>query len=163
MFYNFLFRLIITVSVFIALKINNVTSLPLLVIILFLFDVLDCGLSPIPIDSKTYQYQKKDKVMDILMYAFFVTLFHDLFDAMTLKLLVGFIVIRAIGVFKFYSTGNTKYLKYFPDFINSTMIAYTIYVQFSLSRSTYYIMIIIGMIIKIFFEFKFHDRVYIRS
>lgn len=155
---TFMFRIVISIIVFTILKIKNVTSLPLLIFLLFLSDSLDCVSSPFPIDCISFYYQKNGEVVDLLMYTFFVTLFSNLFDDLTKKLLYGFILFRAIGVWKFYVTNDTKYLKYFPDFINSTLIAYAIYKQFSLSRDTYYILIIIGMIVKIIFEYKFHDK-----
>lgn len=157
---NFFFRITVTIIIFFILKIKNITSLPLLVAFLILSDTLDCGLYPGFINYKTYTYQKNDKIIDLLMYVFFIALFNNLFDMFTKKLLCILILFRIIGVIKFYSTGENKYLKYFPDFINSTLIAYAIYVHFSLTNNTYYIMIMIGMVIKIIFEIQHHDMTY---
>lgn len=159
---NFLFRIIITVVIFMIFKIKNVKSLPLLVIVLIITDSLDCGLYPGTMCKdigSTELYQKTDKVVDLLIYVFFIILFRDLFDPFTLKILFAFIAYRAVGVARFYVSGNTSFLKYFPDFINSTLIAYTIYKQFNLTRRTYYIMIIIGMVFKILFEIHHHNKV----
>ena len=157
---NFSLRLIVTVVVFTILKIKNVTNLPLLVGLLFVFDLLDCGLlSFFPSDCGTFEYQKTDKIIDLFIYILFFVLFKNLFDDFTKNILIGFILFRSIGVIKFYTTGNTIYLKLFPDFINSTLVAYVIYQYFSLSEHSYYVLIIIGMIIKILFEIKIHREI----
>ena len=157
---NFSLRLIITIVVFSILKIKNVTNLPLLVGLLFVFDLLDCGLlSFFPNDCGTSEYQRWDKIIDLVVYILFFALFRNLFDDFTKNILIGFILFRLIGVIKFYTTGNTLYLKLFPDFINSTLAAYVIYQYFDLNTHSYYVLIIIGMIVKILFEMKIHSEI----
>lgn len=161
MIINFVFRLALTITIFIYLKIQNVQSLPLLVALLFIFDAVDCGrLSPFDADCKSYDYQIKDKIVDMFAYILFFTLFKNLFDDFTKKILFVFILYRVIGVIGFVLTKNTFYLKIFPDFVNSTLIAYIIYQYFNLERSTYYILIVVGMIFKIFFEQYLHGNTY---
>lgn len=157
---NFVFRLVITITVFLALRLLNFSNMIVLVALLFLFDSLDCGLSPFNIDCKTNYYQKNDKLVDMIIYVYFMILFGHLFDGFTQKLLWIMIGYRIIGVTAFYHTGNTLYLRLFPDFINSTMIAYIIYSYFRLSQSSYYLLIINGMIIKTLFEFYLHRAQY---
>ena len=156
---NFIFRIILTIGVLAYLKKKNVTSLPLFIIVLFILDFSDSIIFA-PSDFDTYKYHKNDKVVDLLTYIYFYILFNNLFDDVTKKILIGFILLRSIGVIAFYATGNTKYIQYFPDFINSTLIVYAIYQYFSLTTQSYYIMIIISMIIKILIERKMHNKVY---
>lgn len=157
-----IFRLVLTILVFIVLKILGVKSLPLLIVLLFLFDALDCGrLSPFKnIDCKSIDYQTSDKIVDITTYAIFIILFKDLFDKFTYYLLIVLILFRLVGIIGFVQTNNNSYLKMFPDFVNSTLIAYAIYQYFNLRRETYYILIILGMASKIAFEQWLHKQTY---
>jgi hypothetical protein len=157
---NFIFRLLVSVVVFSYLKLIHFESLPILVILLLVFDELDCYLSPITVDCRSFSYQKNDKLIDLIVYCVFIIIFSNLFDETTKKILWAFILWRLIGVIIFYETDNVRYLKIFADFINSTIIAYVIYQSFGLSRNTYYLLIILGVIIKIIYEIIHHSKQY---
>jgi len=156
----FIYRIIIVTIFFGYLKLIHFESLPILVILLILSDPLDCRITLRSVDCKSLYYQKHDKMTDLICYIIFLTLFHNLFDCFTLQLLIGFTLYRAIGVYLFVKTSNCKYIQYFPDFINSTMVAYTLYRMFYLKRYTYYILIILGMVGKILFEIYHHSHKY---
>ena len=163
MLYNFIFRMVITMIIFIGLKLKNFSSLPILIIILFVLDELDSNFPTAHgflkyTKTLTFEYQKYDKICDWLVYLVFLILFRNLFDNFTQKLLFFFLFWRLIGIIQFYRTGKTFYVKIFADFINSTLIAYAVYQYFSLKRSYYYLLIVLFMILKIGFEAVLHRR-----
>lgn len=157
---NFAFRLIITIIIFTILKYSEITNLPLLISILFLSDALDCSLSPFQINCKTYDYQLGDKITDLIIYFVFLSMFGNLFNTSIRRMLMEFLIFRLIGVILYGYTNETKYIKAFPDFINSTLIALAI------SQYTgwnYYTVIIAGMFIKVGFEQIHHHREYLKN
>lgn len=157
---NLIFRILVSVSVFYYLKLKHFESLPILIILLFVFDTLDCALAIFRVNCKSIEYQKIDKMCDLFIYFIFIIMFNNLFDEQTLKLLILFMLYRLIGVVKFVETGKSIYLNIYADFINSTLIAYAVYKAFNLSNRCYYVLIIFGMIIKLISEHIMHNRNY---
>lgn len=162
---NFVFRLILIIGVFIGLKLKNFVSLPILIVILFVSDSLDCHIPFFPslngsihFPTHNLEYQVQDKICDWILYLVFLVLFRNLFDPFTQKLLFFFLFWRLIGVVGFSVTGQTSHIKIFSDFLNSTLIAYAIYQYFFLSRNWYYVLIIAGVIFKLIFEQIVHYR-----
>lgn len=161
LYYNFLYRIAITIAIFLLLKCLHMDSLFLLVVMLFILDEIDCRFNPISVNCASYLYEKGDKVTDIFVYCLFLLFFRDKFDSFTQKLLIFFILFRFIGVYKFCVTGKNSYLMMFPDFVNSTIYAYAIYYYLGLQTRDYYLLIVLGMVIKMIFEHYMHIRNYV--
>jgi len=151
---NFVFRLVITIIIFMILKYAEITNLPILISALFLSDALDCNLSPFQTNCKTHEYHLGDKITDLVIYFIFLTMFGNLFSTSIKRILMEFLIFRLVGVILYSYTNEIKYIKAFPDFVNSTLIALAISQYTGLN---YYTVIIVGMFTKVGFE-QFHHH-----
>jgi hypothetical protein len=94
--------------------------------------------------TKTFDYQIKDKIIDVLSYFFSFSLFGD-----SNVLLLS--IYRAIGVILFYFTRASYWLILFFDFVKE----YMLYIYLFKDNCTYLPIAIIG---KILFEYYFHTK-----
>lgn len=120
--FNFVLRLVVTLVLFaVTTKVTKVTPLLCIGAIgsLLVLDSIDCGLYKIIItnsyDCKTHSYQKYDKIVDLASYIVFLVYFKNQFDSVTMNILIGLLVWRAIGVVKFYYTNQNKHLHNYMD------------------------------------------------
>lgn len=143
-----------------------------LVISLFLIDTFDAGLYNIisttrrgdgvcdifteKIQTKNFDYQLSDKIMDLYVYSIFLILFNSYFSRDILNVVWCFLVYRTIGVVEYSKTEDVDYIIYFPDFINSTLIVYAAYDTLQIPQSSMWYTIIISMIFKVGFEMVHH-------
>lgn len=155
-------RILLTLIILPVFYYQKCMNVFILVLLLWILDVLDCN-SLLQSDSsycKTYEYQKNDKVIDLLSYIYAVLLFNYLFDDQTIVLLILFICWRGIGVYNYYFNNNNGYIYYYPDFINITMLIYFLSTQSKIIKHNYYIVLFIGMCLKIGFERIYHIYTY---
>jgi hypothetical protein len=106
---------------------------------------------------KTVDYHRYDKIADIISYVIFLLMYRHMIDGRIIQLLWAFVVYRLIGVIKFYNEYDTKYLKLFPDFINSTLVIYAMSKYIDINTDVF---IPIGCIYKILFEQRMHNQQY---
>jgi len=112
--------------------------------------ILDCIDYPVGCDTKTWNYQYRDKINDLLSYLL-VGLCFPLYRADFLFYM--FVCIRSIGVFYFITTRNAQYLVLFPDFIKEYLL-----LRFALQITNPWIMAIF-FFCKMGFEYYFHTLV----
>ena len=164
---NFVVRIVTTIAVFWLFKCLKITNLLVLVSSLFALDCTDCGLYNLfskvfaytPIDPNSVPgYQIPDKIWDFVTYTAFLFFFGDIFDAYTRWLLYAFMALRFVGVVAFTKTGNAKYLVVFPDFVNSTMVAYLIkeWMNPGATVSSYSELVAMSMMAKVCIEYGMH-------
>ncbi len=113
-----------------------------------LLDLIDCNRFTIN-NCKTHEYQKYDKLADILTYMLILYIYSSKFDKTILKILWTLVLYRLIGVVKFFSTNDNTILHRYFDGVNSTMLVscYT--------NSLFYIGV--GLLFKIRYE-KLHHK-----
>jgi hypothetical protein len=156
----FFVRLIIGIMVLNAIHLKPDQVIYLLPITM-LIDLIDSAyvrlndLKRFNIKLKTKEYQKYDKLADIIIYLFVICIFASLFTNGTFILLWILITYRAIGVWYFWNDTRTKYLHIFVDAINSTIAVYGLSKLFPFVSRNYIIFVIIGFIAKYIFE-KIH-------
>jgi hypothetical protein len=141
-------RILITVVWFSLF--NNDISLLLLVISLIFLDSLDGG----KYRGTTFEYQKYDKIVDLLSYIIFLAFFKNRFDIKTFNILIISLIWRTIGVIKFYETNDNKYLHYHMDVFKEIVFLYLLIPEYNPLEV---ILIIIG---KWIFEKYHHNKKY---
>jgi len=107
-----------------------------------------------------FDYQKYDKVGDIIFYMLVIGLGD--FDSETKKLLYALTLYRSIGVYKFYNDKNTI-LRNYVDGINSTIIVSFLAKKFPIVKDNYYLSIIVGFLVKYKYETMHNNTVYNKS
>lgn len=157
--FNFhVFRLVATALLLPLLR-NRVSVLGLLIVLIVL-DWLDC----IPVPKSycgTHNYQRMDKLVDVTAYTYAALVFGYLFDTRTMGLLVAFIALRAIGVYKYQHANNNRILYMYPDFVNSTMLVFYLSTISPFVYDNYYACILLGIVFKVFYELLHHSTPYI--
>jgi len=153
-------RMVITLLTFGIFNFNILT----LIIIIFALDFIDGDIYKlISWDfnfTKTHEYQRYDKLADIITYIIAISLYHNLFDSNTLMLLIILIVWRSIGVWKyFYKNDNNILITHF-DGINIVMIVYYLSTVNAVVKNNYSLSIVGGLIFKYLFEIFHHRRIY---
>ena len=117
MYLPFIFRILVTlIYLLVVKKINCFTFF----IVIFLFDHLDC----LSFDKEcvTYEYQRYDKLADIITYILFLFFYGNIFNKKILKFLWILIIYRLIGVIKFFNNNDNTILHRYFDGVNSTVI-----------------------------------------
>jgi hypothetical protein len=157
----FLVRIILTLIVFIYLRINN-CNLIYLIISIFILDDIDSRLYKILIDNnplyKNKEYQVRDKQVDLFTYYIAFILFYNYFDNKNRILIIILLVWRTIGVIKFTNTLDKKYLKIFFDGINGIIILYYLSSKSLYIKNNYNYFIPITLILKFLFELYHHRQ-----
>ena len=113
-------------------------------------------------DCKSKAYQSQDKVVDTLSYAALVLILRKQYTPVELYYLALFILWRGIGVYKFYSDGDSRHLIRHFDAVNSTMIAvYTLSLLYGDKRPLYLVIpsILAGAYAKHQYEIWHHHNV----
>ena len=95
--------------------------------------------------TKTFDYQSKDKIVDVLSYFLSFVLFGD-------KNVLFLSIFRAFGVALFYLTKTSYWLIFFFDFVKE----YMIYIYLFKNNLKY---LPLAVIAKIAFEYYFHSFV----
>ena len=142
-------RILITFAFF-AL-VDPKLSLLLFIGALIILDSLDGG----RYRGKGFEYQKNDKIVDILSYIIFLIFLKNRFDKKTMTILIISLIWRYIGVIRFYETNNNKYLHYHMDIFKEIVLLYTLIPNYNLLGI---VSIIIG---KSLFEQYHHKTKYI--
>lgn len=104
------------ISTYLILKENGEKNLLFLPLILTGLDVLDNVLMTDKSCTKTYNYQIKDKLVDVISYI--LLLFFYEFD----EYIKYFIYYRLVGVLLYITTQNSAWLIIFFDFVKEYMI-----------------------------------------
>ena len=145
---------------FIGLLLCRYYKLPLYVIfvILLLGDSIDCFGGKISDYNycKTHEYQKIDKIIDIVSYILFLIIIPDI-PKIYLYAYISFLLWRTIGVYRFYFNGNTDELHYFFDGINSTLLVQSLLQYKKIDTNAIVVLLVISSISKIFYE-RYHHR-----
>ena len=163
MYKPFIFRIIFSTITFIIFQFYNIDLLTLIITI-FALDFLDGDVYKlISWDFKftrTHQYQRYDKLADLITYIAVLLLYSNLFSTNTFLLLILLTLWRGIGVYKyFYNNNNNLLVKYF-DAVNIVMIIYYLSTVNNVIANNYNIFIILGIIFKYLFEIYHHIRIY---
>jgi len=141
-------RILITFAFF-ALVDPNI-SLLLFIAALIVLDSLDGG----RYRGKGFNYQKNDKIVDIMSYIIFLIFLKNRFDNKTMTILILSLIWRSIGVIKFYETNDNKYLHYHMDIFKEIVLLYALIPNYNLLGI---IAVIIG---KGLFEQYHHNTIY---
>lgn len=158
--FNFhVFRLMVTALVLPLLR-HRISVLVLLVLLIVL-DWLDCIPFQKPSYCSTHNYQRMDKLSDIIAYTYAILVFSYMFDTRTLGLFVVFIMLRAIGVYKYQWNNDNRIMYRYPDFINSTMLVFYLSTISDTVYNNYYVFVALGMLSKVFYEKVHHRRAYV--
>lgn len=159
----------IPVLIFVYIILNTTTTLQsvdkllISLIVYTIIDYLDCVIFPtadITTNRKacrSAEYQKTDKLVDLLCYITTYYLFRNIFDDLTKLILLIIIMWRGIGVLLFYNTNDTEYLKIFYDGINTTLLAFVLKRKFKIPRQNYIHILIVLNFVKIIYE-RYHRR-----
>jgi hypothetical protein len=135
-------------------------NLPMYIIFILLLigDSIDCYGGKITDYSycKTHEYQKIDKIIDIVSYILFLLINPGIPD-IYMYTYISFLLWRIIGVYRFYFNGNTDELHLFFDGINSTMLVQSLLQYKKTDKTTIIILLIISSISKIFYE-RYHHH-----
>ena len=110
-------------------------------------------------DLKTYEYQSKDKIIDWMTYFVIIILLKPFYPKYVYYILWIFLAWRFIGLYKFILSGETGTLKIFFDAVNSTMVVYYLSTLIPLVHNNICLFIIIGLLVKVLFEYKIHSFV----
>lgn len=154
-----LVRVLLTATIFQALRYTDQMSPGRLLVLLLGLDVLDCNrFFHDPSVCKTHAYQSRDKMVDLIAYCVSVLMFPSLYDAMTLRLLYGAIALRFIGVIAFMWHNRTRYLRWFPDLVNGIMLGHWAWTKGAKASWTYWVLVGTGMVSKIAYEHLHHVR-----
>jgi hypothetical protein len=122
---------------------NDTTNLLLLPLLLTGLDLLDNLLMPDKSCTKTYDYQIKDKIVDVLSYLILL-FFYESDDYLKF-----FVFYRLIGVILYTLTKNSDWLIIFVDMVKEYMIYKYIFGK----NDSYLPILIFG---KVLFEIYFH-------
>lgn len=140
------------------------TKIGIILMCIFILDQIDCLSFLFPCNCRTFNYQKKDKLLDIYTYIYVLIIFSNLFTSNTLILLWVFVLWRLIGVYKFYHTNENTHIHYHFDAINITIFVYFISLYFNITNDMQYsLLLIAGVIFKIIWEQKHHSTPYPNS
>jgi hypothetical protein len=105
---------------------------------------------------QTHEYQKMDKITDIVSYIIFLLINPGIPDIYMYTYL-SFLLWRIIGVYRFYFNGNTDELQLFFDGINSAILVQSLLQYKKTDKTTIIILLIISSISKIFYERYHHN------
>ena len=155
-----IFRLVITAIVLPLLRYK--ISVLVLLILLVILDLLDCIKKINGSYCHSHNYQRMDKLSDLISYTYAILVFAYMFDTRTLGLFVVFILWRAIGVYKYQTINDNTILYTYPDFINSTMFVFYLSTINTTVYDNYYIFIALGMLFKILYERIHHKNSYFK-
>lgn len=134
----------------------------LLILSIIILDILDCNRFFNNIsECKTFEYQSRDKWIDLFTYMYAIALFHQFYDLVLLQLLYVAIIIRYLGVFLFTLRNNSRFLQLFPDLINGLLISQWLWKTMSGNPETFWPFIISGILFKILYEQWHHKRQYV--
>lgn len=152
------FRLVVTILILPFFR-HRISVLMLLVLLIIL-DFFDCIRKLHGSYCRTHNYQRMDKLSDLISYIYAILVFSYMFDIRTLGLFVIFIIWRTIGVYKYQMKNDNTILYKYPDFINSTMFIFYLSTINTNVYNNYYIFVVLGMLFKIFYEKLHHNQVY---
>ena len=163
MYKPFIFRIIFSTITLTIFQFYNIDLLTLIIAI-FALDLLDGDIYKlISWDfnfTRTHQYQRYDKLADLITYIAVLLLYSNLFTANTFLLLILLTLWRGIGVYKyFYNNNNSILIKYF-DAVNAVMIIYYLSTVKNVIANNYNIFILLGIMLKYLFEIYHHRRIY---
>lgn len=161
-----LFRLVWSIIILGCIHFTNFPhKLLVITLIPFVLDSLDCGVWKRFIDSRydcrTFDYQVHDKFYDLLTYAMVIYMAKKYYDTKVMIILVGTFLWRAIGVIRFALTRDQRGLVTHFDGINSTMV-----IAYAMTKSEFIkthqdAFIILGFILKWWFESYMHKDRYL--
>jgi hypothetical protein len=143
--------------------INNFNAIHIFILILFI-DYIDGLYIKFFINKNIYQslsikeYQYPDKIVDVIIYLFVLIFFRNIFTDNTYLFLWILLLYRIIGVYYFINYSETKYLHYFVDGINITILIYGLSKIIPYISNNYELFVILGILIKIAFEYILHNK-----
>jgi len=159
-FQPLLYRLVVSAGVLTYLWWVDASLLAVVVAILVL-DELDCNLYLVePVNCKTFEYQKNDKLADLLTYVLVLALFWTRFDAPTQVLLCALLAFRAFGAFKFWASNDNAYLHTYVDGVSMTILVAYLATRFAWVRRHYAASLLAGLAAKAVYERIHHSRRY---
>lgn len=164
-YYLHVFRLFITLVLLPLFRYKPYLTALTLALLLIALDLLDCNRVIVFLTKnnycKTFQYQKLDKLTDLIAYVYALSLFYYLFDTRTIVLLILFILWRAIGVFQFQIHNHNGFIHLYPDFVNSTILIYYLSTKNRVVYDYYYLFVLLGMWFKAGWEKVQHNKAYV--
>ena len=128
----------------------------------FVLDELDCNfLKPfISHNCKTHEYQKYDKIADLITYLYIYILCFNKLKKQDKILMLTLILYRLIGVYKFFKINNNKILHIYIDAINTFLLIVYLTKKMSINNFEYIILNFISILFKKEFEKYHHNKVY---
>jgi hypothetical protein len=149
-------RAVLTTLLFVGFK-SDIKGIPLLITLIILADNFDSPFKNSREYFKSIEYQKNDKIVDVLTYMLILILYSHLFSKKTYILMWIALIYRSIGVYFFYHSHNNKYIHYYPDLIKELMLLDFLCHKLPVFKNYYSVFVIIILFVKIQYE-KFHHR-----
>ncbi len=159
--YSFLIRILAT-----PLLYYTRNSIPYTVLLLVLLDIIDCNPLTVKLVRKyregtgdkefcntNHHYVLLDKLVDIFQYCIAIYFLSPLLPLNIIHILLGFTLMRLVGLFHYSANKNSLAFVLFFDFIKEYLLLfYVYYPNFTMW------LLIETMIVKIVFEYYMHKR-----
>jgi len=143
-------------------------SLYIKMIIIFLFDFIDCGIARFfklyktEYICNTINYQNKDKLSDTIYYIllFYFIYSNQILNKKQINIIFILLLYRLIGLLIFLYKKNRKVFFYFPNFFEYIIFFWVLLknLNIKISQKNEIIIIILLSIVKIYHEYILHYK-----